>query len=157
MIEIDVPRLALLRLEHLVLDVNGTLALDGDLLPGVVERLRQLRHQLEIHLVTADTHGRQTQIDAVLGIVAVRLNPDRPEAEQKADFIRELGADAVVAVGNGANDVLMLREARLAIAVLGEEGLATAALYEADVLVPTAETALDLLLHPRRLKATLRR
>jgi len=41
-IEIDIPGKGLLRLEHAVFDVNGTLALDGELLPGVAERLAAL-------------------------------------------------------------------------------------------------------------------
>ncbi|MER3419706.1 MAG: ATPase P [Chloroflexota bacterium] len=157
MLHLEVPGLRTLYLHHLVLDVNGTLALDGELLPGVRERLHRLRQQLTVHLVTADTHGRQEQIDRLLGLTAVRLVPGQPEAEQKAAFIRALGDEGVVAIGNGANDTLMFRKATLAIAVLGTEGLAVVALREADVLVPDIMTALDLLLHPRRLIATLRR
>ncbi len=157
MLHLEVPGLRALHLQHLVLDVNGTLALDGELLPGVAERLHRLREQLTLHLITADTHGRQDQIDRLLGLTSVRLVPGQPEAEQKAAFVRALGDEGVVAIGNGANDTLMFRKATLAIAVLGPEGLAAVALREADVLAPDILTALDLLLHPRRLIATLRR
>jgi P-type E1-E2 ATPase len=157
MLDLDVPGRKQLRLEHLVLDVNGTLALDGELLPGVNDRITRLRESLTLHLLTADTHGRQAQIDAQLGLTGVRLTRGQPEAEQKAAYLRSLGAERVVAVGNGANDALMLREAALAIAVLGGEGLATAALREADVLAGDIVAALNLLLNPRRLIATLRR
>lgn len=157
MLELDIPGLRALALAHLALDVNGTLALDGHLLPGVSERLTRLRERFTLHLITADTHGRQTDIDRQLGLTAVRLTPGVPEAEQKAAFVRRLGARTVVAIGNGANDALMFREAALAIAVLGNEGLAAVALQQADVLAPSIETALDLLLHPPRLTATLRR
>lgn len=157
MLELDVHGWRRLRLEHLVLDVNGTLALDGELLPGVAERLARLRGSLVIHLITADTHGRQAEIDARLGTTGVRLRRDEPEDEQKALFVRELGASGVVAIGNGANDALMFREAALAIAVLEGEGLAAVALREADVLARDIGAALDLLLYPRRLVATLRR
>ena len=157
MLELAIPGRALLRLGHLVLDVNGTLALDGDLLPGVADRLTELRASLTLHLLTADTHGRQADVDARLTLTGVRLTRGQPEAEQKATFVRALGAAGVVAVGNGANDALMLRDAGLAIAVLGGEGLAAAALREADVVAADITTALDLLLHPRRLVATLRR
>ncbi len=156
MLELDVPGYGLLQLEHVALDVNGTLALDGTLLPGVAERLAVLRSLLTLHLITADTHGRQAEIDAELGLSAVRTQRGEPEAEQKAAYIRELGAECVVAIGNGANDALMLKEARLAIAVLGPEGLAGAALREADIVVPDIGAALDLLLYPKRLLATLR-
>ena len=107
-------------------------------------------------MLTADTRGRQQVIDAQLGMQAARIMP-QDEAAQKASFVRELGGESVCAVGNGANDAGMLREAGLAIAVLGEEGLAVETLNVADAVVPSVTVALDLLLKPLRLVATLRR
>ncbi|RMF30941.1 MAG: HAD family hydrolase [Chloroflexi bacterium] len=153
MITITVPGRGEYRLAHAVFDVNGTLALDGHLLEGVVEGLAALRQHLEVHLLTADTHGRQAAIDAQLGLTARRIGG----AEGKAAFVRALGADTVVAIGNGANDAAMLEAAALGIVILGPEGLAADALRQADILVPDIGTALGLLLHPRRLVATLRR
>lgn len=157
MVEIDVPGRGRLTLRHLVLDVNGTLACDGVLLPGVAARLATLRERLTLHLLTADTHGRQAAIDRELGLGAVRMRPGAPEDEQKAAYVRDLGGAEVVAIGNGANDAGMLAVAALGIAVLGPEGLARAALGAADVVAASIDDALDLLLHPRRLVATLRR
>jgi P-type E1-E2 ATPase len=156
MLEVEIPGRGALRLAHLVLDVNGTIALDGVLLPGVADRLRALGGSLAIHLLTADTHGRQDELDRALGLSATRLTTDRSQAEQKAEHVRRLGAAAVAAVGNGANDALMLREAALGVAVVGGEGAAVAAVREADVVVTDVLAALDLLLNPRRLVATLR-
>jgi|SRR5579884_2794711 len=156
MLEVDVPGWRSLRLAHLVLDVNGTVALDGALLPDMAERLRALRPRLDAYLVSADTHGGLDAVAAALGVQARRLQAGG-EAEQKAAFVRALGAAGVVAIGNGANDAAMLAEAAVGIAVLGPEGLATAALGAADVLVRSIADALDLLLQPRRLLATLRR
>ena len=156
MIQIAVPGLGEYELQHLVLDVNGTLALDGNLVPGVAERLRDLERLLTIHLITADTHGRQSAIDAALRTRAVRITPGH-ESDQKGRYVRVLGAASVVAIGNGANDVDMLRSAALGIAVLGEEGLATIAHQAADVIARDIVQALDLLLHPARISATLRR
>ena len=42
MFEITIPSRGLLRLQYLVLDVNGTIALDGQLLSGVSERVKRL-------------------------------------------------------------------------------------------------------------------
>jgi P-type E1-E2 ATPase len=156
MIEIKVPGRGVYLLEHLVLDVNGTIAVDGRLIEGVAGRLAELRGSIQIHLLTADTRGQQKVIDAQLGIKAARISPES-EVAQKAAFVVELGSDGVCAVGNGANDAGMLREAKLAIAVLGEEGLALEALDAADLVVPHVNAALDLLLKPLRLVATLRR
>ena len=58
MIRIDIPGGTRLLLEHLVLDFNGTLACDGELLPGVRQRLQPLSESIRIHVVTADTFGR---------------------------------------------------------------------------------------------------
>lgn len=155
MIEIEVPGRGTYRLKHVVLDVNGTIAVDGRLVEGVAKRVAELRRSIEVHMLTADTRGRQQVIDAQLGMQAARITP-QDEAAQKASFVRELGGESVCAVGNGANDAGMLREARLAIAVLGEEGLAVETLNAADAVVPSVTVALDLLLKPLRLVATLR-
>ncbi len=157
MLEVEIPGRGGVRLADLVLDVNGTIALDGALLPGVADRLRALGDSLAVHLLTADTHGRQDELDQALGLRATRLTTGRNQAEQKAEHVRRLGAAQVVAVGNGANDALMLREAALGIAVVGGEGAAVAAVREADVVVTDILAALDLLLNPRRLVATLRK
>jgi P-type E1-E2 ATPase len=139
-----------------VFDVNGTLAADGILIDGVAEKIAALREVLEVRLLTADTHGKQAEIDRVLGMKADRVQAGR-EREQKADYARALGAEHVVAIGNGSNDVEMLRAAALGIAVIGREGCASEALAAADVVVTDIPTALDLLLNPKRLTATLRR
>ncbi|GAB4569098.1 MAG: HAD family hydrolase [Anaerolineae bacterium] len=154
MIEIDIPGKAVLQLEHAVFDVNGTLALDGELLPGVAERMAALRAHLTVHMLTADTHGRQAQIDEQLGFSATIIERG---AVEKAAYVLNLGADHVVAIGNGANDANMMQAAALSIAVLGPEGLSVAALKSAEVVVASITDALDLLLHPDRLRATLRR
>ena len=155
-IDIYIPGVHRLTLEALVLDVNGTLALDGVLIAGVRERLGRLKELMSVHLVTADTHGRQAEVDAALGLRALILAPNEPQAPAKARFVRDLGAEAVAAIGNGVNDALMIREAALGIAVLGPEGLAAATLRAADVVAPDIGAALDLLLYPKRLIASLR-
>ncbi len=154
MITIDIPGKGLLELEHAVFDVNGTLACDGELLPGVVERLAALGERLTLHMLTADTHGRQATIDAALGFRATIISRGSVE---KAAYVLSLGGERVAAIGNGTNDSHMLQAAGLSIAVLGPEGLAFDALKHADVVVVSILDALDLLLKPDRLRATLRR
>ncbi|NPA93689.1 MAG: ATPase P [Chloroflexi bacterium] len=156
MIILNVPGRGAFQFEHLVSDVNGTLAVDGALLPGVAERLKAVQEHLTLHLLTADTHGKQAIIDQQLGVTAVRVKGGG-EAGQKAEFVRNLGAEKVIALGQGANDALMLREAALGICVLSPEGTAVEALLAADIVVPDVTTALDLLLNPTRLVASLRR
>ncbi len=156
MIEINIPGKGIYDLEHLVLDVNGTLAVDGVLIEGVARALRNLSDRLTIHLLTADTHGKQAGINQSLGLTATRLQPGG-EAGQKAAFVERLGSARVVAIGQGANDAGMLKAAAIGICVQSREGVAVETLLAADVFAPDILTALELLERPLRLVATLRR
>jgi P-type E1-E2 ATPase len=156
MIELNVPGLGLIQLEHLVTDVNGTIAIDGNLIEGVGSTLHRISDRLEVHLLTADTHGRQDVIDQQLGLHATRISAGE-EAQTKAEFIHRLGAEHVVALGQGANDAEMLRQAAIGIAIISEEGLATDTLQAADLVLPDIHSALALLERPMRLVASLRR
>jgi len=154
-IDVRVPGFGLLDLAHLVLDFNGTLAIGGRLLPGVKRRLDRVARTLRIHVVTADTFGRAraslANLDCRLEILA-RGAEDRA----KAAYVRRLGAERVACIGNGRNDRLMLRAARLGLAVIQAEGAAVQTLAAADLVLPSIIDALDLLQRPRRLVASLR-
>jgi soluble P-type ATPase len=151
-LQIAIPGRDVLTLRHLVLDLNGTLAVDGQVVAGVAERLDALRAQPQLHVLTAGTHGHMEECVMVLGVQPRAIGT----GTEKRDHVRTLGPQQVVAMGNGANDVLMLQEAALAIAVLGPEGLCAEALAASDVVVADPCAGLDLLLHPARLVATLR-
>ena len=156
MIELNIPGRGTVQLLHLVTDVNGTLAVDGILIEGVSRAILALQDRLEVHMLTADTHGRQAAIDQRLNLVAARIEPGDEQA-QKAAYVRALGAENVVALGQGANDAAMLEQAALGICVLSLEGTAIEALQAADLLVPDILTALGLLENPLRLVASLRK
>lgn len=147
-----------LEIQHLVLDYNGTLATDGTLVPGVAKRLRELAlppHNLLIHVVTADTMGTVKRQIEGLPCELLILGPDRQD-KAKLDFIQGLGGEQTVAIGNGLNDHLMLAAAALGIAVIGEEGASTQTILASRVVCRDIISALDLLLKPKRLVATLR-
>jgi soluble P-type ATPase len=154
-IRIEVPGFGALGVSHLVLDYNGTLAVDGALLAGVKSRLRTLGRALELHVLTADTFGRANAelrgVDCRLTVLGARAQ-DRA----KAAYVRRLGAGSTACIGNGRNDRLMLRAAALGIAVVQAEGAARESVMAADVIVASVLDALDLLIEPRRLLATLR-
>jgi P-type E1-E2 ATPase len=156
MIELNIPGRGLLELEHLVCDLNGTLALDGQLLEGVGRALTDLRDRLEIHLVSADTRGRLELITRQLNIRSARIQAG-DESQQKADYVRHLGAERVIAIGQGANDAEMLKCACLGICILSREGTAIPALLAADLVAPDIYTALEMIEYPLRLVATLRK
>lgn len=156
MIELNIPGRGLIQLDHLVSDVNGTLAVDGQLVDGLTRILPGLCDRLEVHLLTADTHGRQELIDRQLNLKAVRIQPGN-EREQKGDYVGRLGAERVVAIGQGANDAAMLKSAGVGICLLSAEGTAVEALLAADLVVPDIIAALELLEKPLRMVASLRK
>ena len=155
MIEIAIPGRGNYRLEHLILDVNGTIALDGTVIDGVKDRVRGLGKILNIHLVTADTHGNAQKIGRLLGI-EIRIIDKGAEDARKFELVRELGQENTVCIGNGLNDSLMLATAVIGICIMGKEGAASEAVINSDIVVNHINDALDLLLNPERLIATLR-
>ncbi|MCX7016272.1 MAG: ATPase P [Candidatus Sumerlaeota bacterium] len=155
MIEINIPGFRHLQLAHLVSDYNGTLAVDGKLLPGVGEALSALAKDIQIHVITADTFGLAARQLAGLP-VHLTITPAESQAEAKLEFVSRLGADAVVGIGNGRNDRKMLNAVAIGIGLIQKEGGAAEALAGADVVSSNILDALDLLRNPKRLIATLR-
>ena len=155
MLDVAIPGYGRLRLADLVCDFNGTLAVAGELAPGVRERLPKLAALLRIHVVTGDTFGT-ARAELAGSPCAIVVLAAEGQAEAKARFAQELGPSQVVAVGNGRNDRLLLDAVALAIGVGGREGIATEAMQASDIVVPDPASALDLLLDTNRLVATLR-
>ena len=155
MIEIDIPGFGRLRLERLILDYNGTIAVDGQPVQGVKERLIALARHVEIHVLTADTFGG---VEKKLSDIPCKIHVLPVEAQDKGkmEYVDRLGADRAVCIGNGRNDVMMLKKAALGIAVVQDEGVAVSAVLSADVVVTGILSALDLLTNHMRLTATLR-
>jgi soluble P-type ATPase len=155
MLEIAIPGSETLQLDYLVADFNGTLACDGVLLPGVADALWRLAEPLELHVVTADTFGKAREAMACLPCELVIL-PQSDQDVAKQRYVQSLGAARCVCIGNGRNDRLMLAAAALGIAVIQCEGAAVETLLAAKVATSNILTALELLLNPQRLLATLR-
>ena len=155
MLAISIPGFKDLRLEYLVLDYNGTLACDGEIIDGVKGAMEALSGQLEIHVVTADTFGKAIARLKDLPCKLVVLPPDNQDAEKRA-YVDELDAERTVCIGNGRNDRQMLKQATLGIAVIQREGAATETLMAADAVSTDILSAFELLTNPLRLKATLR-
>jgi len=155
MLEIEIPGYRSLRLSDLILDYNGTIAVDGKITDRVKERLVGLSKSLGIHILTADTFG---SVRNQLAGVACQLSviPLENQVQAKVDYVRQLGCEGAVCIGNGRNDMLMIKEAALGIAVIQAEGACTEAILAADVVTNSLLAALDLLIHPLRLTATLR-
>ena len=149
--DVHIPNRGTVSIHHVILDFNGTLAVDGVVEDSTVQFVRTLCKQYRVILATADTFGTAGAFAEQLGVAWQRVQT----GEDKKAIVQSLGG-AVAAVGNGANDVPMFRAADLAIAVLGSEGLDVRAMREADVVASSIGRALELLVYPQRLVATLR-
>jgi soluble P-type ATPase len=155
MIEIPLPgREIKLEIKNLVLDMNGTLTVDGKLVAGVGARLQRLKNILNVHLLTSDTLGCGAVVADELGIPFFKVGSQG--GEDKLDFLNTIGAEQTIVIGNGYNDRLIMEHAALSMAVIGAEGCSVLALQKADIAVDSILTALDLVLNPMRIIATLR-
>lgn len=155
MIEVKIPGYKTLQFKHLVLDYNGTLAVDGELLPGVKEALKSLSKELQVHILTADTFGKvRSRVEGVP--CKLSILPVDNQDKGKLDYVKGLGARHTVCIGNGRNDRLMLKEAALGMAVILGEGAAVETMVAADIVCISIISALELLTNPLRLTATLR-
>lgn len=156
MIEIDIPGYESIKIKNVVLDFNGTIAEDGILIDKVKEKIRELANKnINVFVLTADTFGTVSKQCRNLPVKVEVFNKVNA-AEDKNRIVRKIGADKTVSIGNGKNDVLMFKKSIVSIAVIGKEGCFSKAMVEADIVVTSAVDALDLLLNPNRLKATLR-
>ncbi len=155
MFKLEIPGFGSLQIENLLCDLNGTLAVDGVLSTQTRERILEIKEILNIHIVTAGTHGHLDKVKG-LGITLVKLTPGM-EAEQKLNYLLKLGPEKTAVLGNGANDLLMMQKAALKIVVLGREGAFMPTIQAAQIVVNSPEDALELFLSPKRLLATLRR
>jgi len=149
---LEIPGSESLTIKHLVLDFTGTLSCDGVLLPGVDERLEKLSQHLHITVLTADTFGTAAK---QLEPLPVDLNLIQTGRDKEV-FMAGFKKSETAAIGNGRNDVEMIRMAGLGIAVIGPEGCAGELIAAAKIVCRDILSALDLLLNPLRVKATLR-
>jgi len=155
MLLLEIPPGTVFEIEHLILDFNGTIAADGVLIPGVAQRLRELSLRVNIHVITADTNNSARS--QLAGIPCeLKIIGENAQDQAKLHFGRELGLHKLMAIGNGMNDSLLLKEAALSICVIQSEGAAVKALYAARIICRDIIDALDLALKPHRITATLR-
>lgn len=154
MLTVKIPGREVLALSHLILDYNGTIAEDGNIIEGIRPRLAELSKDLAIYVITADTHGTAARKCEGLPLQVLTF-PTTEVGEIKAREAKRMEG-GVITIGNGFNDIQMSDAAELSICVIGREGCCGALLAHTDVVVTSIEDALDLLLKTDRLRATLR-
>lgn len=156
MIKVDIPSYKKLEIENLVFDYNGTLAVDGKLVEGVMDKLIKASKRVKVYVITADTYGTVKENFKDVDI-EVKIISQENGSIDKLNFIKELGSDKTIAVGNGNNDELMLKKSAVGVAVLGEEGLSTNALLASDVLIKNIMNLFDMIANEKRIIANLRK
>lgn len=155
MIELTIPGYGDLKIQNLVLDYNGTLAKDGSLIKGVAGLIEELAQAVTIYVITADTFGSvQSEMENLpIKLITIGKGDERNE---KLELIQRLDPKVTASIGNGGNDERMLKESKIGICIIGQEGCSTMALNSADLAICDIKNALELFIFPKRLKATLR-
>ncbi|MEM3587531.1 MAG: HAD hydrolase family protein [Candidatus Jordarchaeaceae archaeon] len=157
MITFSIPGIGNIEIRNVVFDLNGTLSMSGNIASEVQEKIHQLSKKVEIFLLSSDTRGNLREIAEKLGVNWHRVSASSlSENVVKENFVEKLGAENTIAVGNGKNDELMLKKAKIGIAVIGEEGASPSTILNADIIVTNPVHALELILDPQKIIATMR-
>jgi soluble P-type ATPase len=154
MIRIERPGQEPLEIQFILIDFEGTLAQDQRIHPKAKDKINLLSKRAKIYVLTK---GDKEFLDEAFRKVDVEpfYSKEGETTQQKLDFLRQLGANKTVAIGNGADDAPMIEEAGFGICVAGKEGASGETIRKADLVVSNIIDALDFLLKPLRQKATL--
>jgi len=155
MLKLEIPGRGVFEFKNIVFDLNGTLSVDGKIHLKVKDKINLLAKKAKIYVLTADTRGQANQTLGKLNAEIALLSGD-DTSRQKAEFIQAIGPKRTVAIGNGYNDHLMVKEAALGLCIIGKEGASAETVKRSDVVLQDVLDALDFLLRPLRSKATLR-
>jgi soluble P-type ATPase len=142
-----------INLDTIILDLNGTLAIDGKLVDGVIPRINKLKESgFKLYLFTGDQRGTASQQASELGIelMFAKTTSEKAECAKKCNF------ETTVAIGNARIDIGTFENSKIKIATLQKEGIHASIINHVDVIVPSINDALDLLLNPDSFNATMR-
>lgn len=153
--KIDIPGRQPIELTNIVFDYNGTIAIDGKPIKGVLENISELASQFNFYVITADTYGSVEKELSATRCEVIKI-PECNQDISKLEFVKKLGSDNTLAVGNGRNDKLMLKEAVLGIGLLQGEGIYTGSLLASDIVLTSVLDVFGFLKNRNRLVATLR-
>ena len=152
---LEIPGRDPIEIKHAVFDYNGTIAIDGKLIDGVDEIINELAGDITFHVITADTFGSVENQLAHVNCKIIKI-PEENQDAAKLEFIIDLGKDGTLCVGNGRNDMLMLKQAAIGIALIQDEGACVETILSADIVCTSIMDVFAYFKNPNRLKATLR-
>ncbi len=155
--KINIPNYGIITIKNLLFDINGTLQFQGKISPDLIIKFEDLKKIYKIYLISADTRGNLNEIAETLDVDYIKIKPQGiTEAEAKNNELIRLGKNVTVAVGNGNNDALMLKNSVIGIIIIGNEGASIKSIMNSDVALPSPLSALNFLLDEKIMIATLR-
>jgi len=153
--QLSIQNFGKIDIKYLVFDYNGTVAVDGKLIKNAAENFKKLSDEFEIYVITSDTHGSAVQNLQNLP-VKIKILTSNNHTKEKEEFVNSLNASNVIAVGNGNNDSLMLKAAKIGVCIIQEEGASSASLINSDLVLKDINDFFEMIKNPKRLIATLR-
>ena len=142
-----------INLDTVILDLNGTLAVDGKLVEGVIPRINKLKELgFKLYLFTGDQRGTASTQAKELGIELMYAT----NTAEKAECAKKCNFETTVAIGNARIDIGTFENAKIKIATLQKEGIHAGILNHVDIIIPTINDALDMLIDPNTFNATMR-
>ena len=154
MIAVQRPGQEPLEIDVILIDFEGTLASDRRVHPKAKDKINLLSKRVRICILAKGEKERVAEVLKRAKAEIIFLKEGEASRE-KLNLLRQLGAGRAAAIGNAADDALMLEEAGLGICVIGREGTAVETMQKAGLVFPDIVDALDFFLKPLRQKATL--
>jgi len=143
-----------IELTNIILDLNGTLAINGKLVEGVKNRLVKLKQMgFNLYLFTGDQRGNAIDLASEISIKVQKATT----SDEKEALTMKLETEKTVAIGNARIDIGTFKSCKLRIGTLQAEGIHTEILPYIDILVPSINDALDLLINSDVFNATMRK
>lgn len=156
--KLKVPIYGTLTIRNVMFDINGTLQFEGELSNALIDKIKELKKEYNVFLVSSDTRGNLADLAKILDVDYIKIqNPDINATEAKKKELIKLGKNVTAAVGNGNNDSLMLKNAVLGLVIIGKEGASVETMLNADVAFQDPIAAANFLLDKKMMIATLRK
>jgi len=156
MISIQRPGMESLDIHFVLIDFEGTLAMDGRVHPKAKDKVNLLSKRATIYILTK---GNREKVEETLRKMKAEILyvTEGDSSQQKLNVLQRLGPHQTAVIGNGFDDVQIMEQAGLGMCVIGKEGSSPEAVAKADLVVTSVLDALDFLLRPLRQGATLGR
>ena len=156
MISIQRAGMENLEIQFVLIDFEGTLAMDGRVHPKAKDKVNLLSKRATIYILTKRDRGKVEETLRKMKVEILYVT-EGDSSQQKLNLLQRLGSHQTAVIGNGLDDVQIMEQAGLGMCVIGKEGSSAEAMAKADLVVTDVLDGLDFLLKPLRQRATLSR